>query len=334
MRERVREAAEATTPGWSQDRFFTYQCPLLEEGACSLHPVRPDACRGVSSYSVDACIRSIAAASQKRDEPIPKVREHAILRSLHAHGLWAALQAAGLPYTYYSLNQGLDRVLDTPEAEPRWLAGEDIFAGVPNDTMLEGQARAMVEATIRTLIAGATGKMPAPADMPEIASPLGLLRIRPEAPGDEAFRLALFVDTRPELALLPDAARDSIMQMQFRAQTQGHRAQHPNARHEIIEHAGRPVGRLLCERADGVLHLVDIALAPPLRNRGAGTAILSKLLADAKRERLRVRLMVASNNPHAARLYARLGFVQTAGDAMHAVMEWRDESLQPLSPAP
>jgi Fe-S-cluster containining protein len=161
MRERVREAAEATTPGWSQDRFFTYQCPLLEEGACSLHPVRPDACRGVSSYSVDACIRSIAAASQKRDEPIPKVREHAILRSLHAHGLWAALQAAGLPYTYYSLNQGLDRVLDTPEAEPRWLAGEDIFAGVPNDTMLEGQARAMVEATIRTLIAGATGKMPA-----------------------------------------------------------------------------------------------------------------------------------------------------------------------------
>jgi Putative zinc- or iron-chelating domain len=161
MRARIRDAAVATARDWSRDVFFTYQCPLLEDNACSLHPARPDACRGISSYSAEACAASIAGLALGRDEAVPKVDEHGFLRGLHAHALWAALQASGLAFTTYSMNQALDRALDTPDAEARWLAGEDIFAGMPQDSSLEGRDLAMVTATMQWLIADSTGQEPA-----------------------------------------------------------------------------------------------------------------------------------------------------------------------------
>ncbi len=160
IRSRIRTASAATARDWSRDAFFTYQCPLLEDNACAVHPARPDSCRGLSSYSAQACEVSLAGLAEGRDEPIPLVDEHGILRGLHAHILWAALKAAGLSHVTYSLNQALDRVLDTPDAEARWLAGEDIFTGVPQDTSLEGVSLAMVNATMEALIAGATGRPP------------------------------------------------------------------------------------------------------------------------------------------------------------------------------
>jgi hypothetical protein len=160
MQARIRTASAATARDWSRDAFFTYQCPLLEDNACAVHHARPDSCRGLSSYSAQACEISLAAIAEGRDEAIPLVEEHAILRGLHAHTLWAALKAVGLPYVTYSLNQALDRALDTPDAEARWLAGEDVFAGVPQDTSLEGQSLAIVNATMDALIAGATGRPP------------------------------------------------------------------------------------------------------------------------------------------------------------------------------
>jgi len=103
------------------------------------------------------------AVPEGRDEPVPKVQEHAVLRSFHAHTVWAALKAAGLPHTLYSLNHALDRALDLDEgAEARWLAGEDVFAGVQLDTSLRGWALTRVEATLDALVGGATGTIQAP----------------------------------------------------------------------------------------------------------------------------------------------------------------------------
>jgi len=154
MAARVQAADEATGDrDWSRDLFFTHQCPLLEDNACSMHPERPDACRGVSSYSAQACEASIAALATGRDLAIPRVDEHAVLRGLHAHALWAALRAVGLSHAYYSLNQGLRRVLDMPDAETRWLAGEDVFAAVPKDSTTDDMPQAFVNATMDALIA-------------------------------------------------------------------------------------------------------------------------------------------------------------------------------------
>ena len=163
LRERIRAAASAVPQHWSGNHQLLQPCPLLEDNACSLYAVRPDPCRGLSSYSAEACRISIEAVPEGRDEPVPKVQEHAVLRSFHAHTVWAALKAAGLPYTTYSLNHALDCALDLDDdAETRWLAGEDVFAGVQQDTSLQGWALTRVEATLDALVGGATGAIQAP----------------------------------------------------------------------------------------------------------------------------------------------------------------------------
>ena len=51
-------------------------------------------------------------------------------RAAYATALHAALAHSSLSNGYYELNAAVTRFLDTPNAEQRWLAGEDIFAGV------------------------------------------------------------------------------------------------------------------------------------------------------------------------------------------------------------
>jgi ribosomal protein S18 acetylase RimI-like enzyme len=159
-------------------------------------------------------------------------------------------------------------------------------------------------------------------DSMPIASPLGTLRLRPEQAGDEAFRFALYCDSRPDLAVLPPPVRDGIMRMQFNAQTSGYRGQYPEARHDIVELDGEPIGRVVRDYADGSLHLVDIALLAARRRGGAGTALMRAMMDEAAASGIAMRLMVASDNPDAARLYLRLGFVSMGQQGAHVAMAW------------
>lgn len=160
-------------------------------------------------------------------------------------------------------------------------------------------------------------------DRPPIASPLGTLHLRPERPEDAAFRFALFCEARPDLALLPAALRDGIMQMQLRARDLGHRQQFPQARYDIVALGAEPVGRIAWDQGGGVLHLIDIALIAARRGRGVGTALMRALMAEARAAGCAMRLSVASGNAGAARLYRRLGFATVEERAADAVMEWR-----------
>jgi ribosomal protein S18 acetylase RimI-like enzyme len=167
-----------------------------------------------------------------------------------------------------------------------------------------------------------------PGEHETVSSPLGPLQIRPEAPEDEAFRYALFCESRPDLALLPlDAqGREQLMRMQFKAQAVGYRAQFPTARFDIVICDGKPVGRLVRAVAGGALHLVDIALAPAMRGHGIGTALLQALMDEARASALPIRLQVAANNDGAERLYRRLGFSQIRRDEAYVTMKWTPPS--------
>jgi hypothetical protein len=46
--------------------------------------------------------------------------------------LIAALRAADLPTEAHELSGALDVALTVPDAERRWLAGEDVFRNLPN----------------------------------------------------------------------------------------------------------------------------------------------------------------------------------------------------------
>ncbi len=109
--------------------------------------------------------------------------------------------------------------------------------------------------------------------------------------------------------------------MQFETQRAAYAAARPNARFETIEQRGRPIGRLVVDRRDDEIHLVDIALLPDSRGRGIGGALIVELCREGARGGRPVRLRVERRNP-ALGLYRRLGFVEVGDDNVYALMEW------------
>ncbi len=122
----VAEAARRNS--LSPEKLFVERapCPMLVEGACGVYPVRPIPCRALYSLSSEAC--RLAMHEDKGEVPIiaPAMTKGEMARTL----LLAAVNAAGLPDRGIELTAGVVAVIDKPDAEARWLAGEDVFAGV------------------------------------------------------------------------------------------------------------------------------------------------------------------------------------------------------------
>jgi ribosomal protein S18 acetylase RimI-like enzyme len=152
-----------------------------------------------------------------------------------------------------------------------------------------------------------------------------VLHLRPEREEDRDFRYRLFCDSRQaEFAqLLAPAAFQQIMTHQFHAQTVSYRTQFPQARFDIIELSGEPIGRIVVDRPGTMLHIVDQAIIPELRNRGIGTAVMRAFMDEASAAGLPVRLAVASENDPSLRLYRRLGFVPIKTVPLYMELEWR-----------
>jgi ribosomal protein S18 acetylase RimI-like enzyme len=65
---------------------------------------------------------------------------------------------------------------------------------------------------------------------------------------------------------------------------------------------------------------MDIALAPPFRRRGIGTALLDALIAEAQASGRTLSIHVETNNP-ARRLYERLGFAKAGEHGVYLLLE-------------
>jgi hypothetical protein len=100
---------------------------MLQDNSCTIYDDRPKACRQAASTDAQACARSHRNLT---DEQVPSPAAYIGSRTAYAMALYAALFQSALPNDSYEFNAALVRVLDTPDAEQRWLAGEDIFAGV------------------------------------------------------------------------------------------------------------------------------------------------------------------------------------------------------------
>lgn len=139
------------------------------------------------------------------------------------------------------------------------------------------------------------------------------ITLRPSTPEDFRFQLDLYGDTRKEELDQVEWApgqREAFLQMQFDAQTAHYHQYFPQASWQIIQMDGLDIGRLLLNRTEQDILVVDIALLSEYRNRGIGTALLEDLLAEADTDGKAVVLRVEFFNP-VSRLYDRLGFMPT-----------------------
>lgn len=125
---RVRAAHAVTGPFDLTERDqHPHDCPMLQDHSCTIYEHRPKACRQAASTDAQACARSNRGLT---NEAVPSPAGYIGSRAAYATALYAALAELALPNNSYEFNAALVRVFDTPDAESRWLAGEDIFAGV------------------------------------------------------------------------------------------------------------------------------------------------------------------------------------------------------------
>jgi ribosomal protein S18 acetylase RimI-like enzyme len=153
--------------------------------------------------------------------------------------------------------------------------------------------------------------------------------LRPVAAEDLGFLRDLYADTRrDEFAALgwPIAQLQSLLHTQCSAQARYYASAFPHADHSLVLIDERVVGRLYVERTGAAIHLIDVSLVAEQRGRGVGTALLQMLQREATDRRVPMQLSVRRGNP-AARLYERLGFVETASDELYRQLEWRPDPL-------
>lgn len=151
------------------------------------------------------------------------------------------------------------------------------------------------------------------------------IALRPVAGTDEDFLIRVYAGTRAnEMELVPwtDQQKHEFLTMQFSAQRADYGRRFPEAEHSIVRLGLRDVGRIWVDRQPEEIRLLDIALLPEDRNKGIGSALLERLIAEARDTATPLRHSVHKTNEAALRFYERLGFTIVDDVETHNLMEW------------
>lgn len=153
--------------------------------------------------------------------------------------------------------------------------------------------------------------------------------LRPVRAEDTEFLFRVYASTRAdELAPLDwsSSEKQTFLRMQFHAQHQYYHSQFRDARFDIIERDGQPIGRLYVDRRADTINIIDIALVPEHRKGGIGSLLVRALLTEANASGLPVSIHVECNNP-ALQWYERLGFVRVSDQGIYYFMRWSPASM-------
>ena len=130
-RNAIGAAAAATRDATPEQRLaMVTPCVFLADDRCSVYEARPIVCRTAVSLDAGACSRVHRDLS---GEAIPKPVAWVTMRRAYHVALAGALKQAGLSYRAYEYNAALAALIAAPDATARWLAGEDVCAGLPED---------------------------------------------------------------------------------------------------------------------------------------------------------------------------------------------------------
>jgi GNAT superfamily N-acetyltransferase len=150
---------------------------------------------------------------------------------------------------------------------------------------------------------------------------------RPVTAGDDDILLDIYKSSRGDDLRGLGWAEDRISEflgMQYEAQQKFYEREYKLAADEIVLWHGQPAGRLIVERREHEIRLIDLGLLPEHRNHGVGTFLIRQLQDEARRERKPLRLQIIRFN-RAVKLLERSGFVRTSETGTHFQMEWKTE---------
>ena len=100
----------------------------------------------------------------------------------------------------------------------------------------------------------------------------------------------------------------------------GFKQQYPQADDDMIQIDGIDVGRMIINRQQLGIHIIDIVIFNNWRQRGIGSFLLNELCNEADEKQKIISLQVAFDNP-ALNLYQRSGFKTTGDQDVYRHME-------------
>ncbi|SPE25732.1 putative Acetyltransferase [Candidatus Sulfopaludibacter sp. SbA3] len=148
------------------------------------------------------------------------------------------------------------------------------------------------------------------------------ISLRPEQPDDGPFLRHLITTTiSQELGadFWPEPMRSHLLGVQYSARCQFFRDRFPTGESSIILLDGVAAGWLCVAALADEVRLAEIMILPEHRGKGAGTAVIRRVVENAGDRP--VRLSVNALNTNAARLYERMGFRRIGGDEVQHLME-------------
>lgn len=165
--------------------------------------------------------------------------------------------------------------------------------------------------------------------MQNLQLPNGLY-MRPAKTSDKPFLEKLHESVRQDLLNI-DADKeeiDTIIEMQFRAQSLSYGNSFPNAMYFIIEKHHERVGKLTLDFGSNEIRILDIALLPQARGLGFGKGILQSVQHCAAQAVTPVTLSVEQMNLGAKQLYLSLGFIIESVDPPYEFLVWYPPSMR------
>lgn len=153
--------------------------------------------------------------------------------------------------------------------------------------------------------------------------------LRPATPEDEPFLRTVYAAARAgETAGFgwPDHDIAAFLAVQFDAQRRHYTTAWPHAVDRIVEVGGIPAGRIWTDHGTRAVTVLDLALLPPVRGAGIGTALLRDLQTEATALGVPIDLQTPLHS-RSLRLYRRLGFQETGDDGMHHRLRWTAGTL-------
>lgn len=151
------------------------------------------------------------------------------------------------------------------------------------------------------------------------------IHLRPAVVADEGFLRELYAQSRAEELIacgMGAQQREIFIEMQFRLRQEGYKASFPMAVDQIIcTKDGIRVGRVLVERTEDGMRLVDIAVLTERQRQGVGTKVISQLQRQCAARDWKMSLQVLKGSA-AEELYRRLGFEATEEDPLRRQMIW------------
>ena len=169
--------------------------------------------------------------------------------------------------------------------------------------------------------------------MPALEQSLAAVGLRPAVAEDESFLLSVYASTRAdelELTNWTPLQKDAFVRMQFEAQRSSYAMDHPAAKYLVIQCNGANAGRMIIDRTETEILLMDIAVLPEFRRRRIATQLMAELQQEAMQTGKSIQLYVECFNP-ALQWYERLGFRTRSQGPIYLEMAWQAESRESVA---